>query len=291
MDEHRVKPTPAWLALQMLTPRRAPSGVGLWIEDAQRHSFVAGGERVSVLQVGEAPFVLFVHGLGGAAVDFKALLPAVLSAGFGALLLDLPAHGESSGTLLTIPSAASAVRECGRRFGPLHAAIAHSLGSAALGEALRDGMTLDRAVLLAPPRRFLDGVDAAARAHDYNEDERWALLAELRKLGVDAPALDLPRAVAALEIPALIAHSEDDPIIPLAAGLAVAAAWSGSHFLRLSGLGHRRILRDAAVVEAVLRFVIEGRRNAASSNLAPASTLSESDWTATAMVQGASRHA
>lgn len=266
-----ARPTPARLAVQMLTPRRVPRGLGLWIEEARRHAFASGGERVSVLQVGERPFVLFVHGLGGAAADFASLLPAVLGAGHGALLLDLPAHGDSSGSLLTLPAAARAVRECARRFGPLHAAIAHSLGSAALGEALRDGVQIDRAVLLAPPRRFLDGVDAAAQAHGYDDAERAALIAELLKLGVDAAALDLPRAVAGLDLPALIVHSDDDEVLPLAAGQAVAAAWRGSRFMRVSGLGHRRLLRDAAVVDAVARFVAADRDEACGRSGAAAS--------------------
>jgi pimeloyl-ACP methyl ester carboxylesterase len=253
-----LKPTPAQLALQMLTPHRVPRAGGLWIEEAERRWFACGGERLSALRVGDGAPVLLVHGMGGAAADFAAILPALLGAGHAVVLLDLPAHGESGGRLLTVPAAARAVLECGRRFGPLHAAVAHSLGAAALAEALKLGLQLERAVLLAPPRRYLDGVDEAARLWNYDAGERDALIAELLKHGVDAAALDLPHTVAALTTPALIVHSDDDALLPITAGQSVAAAWRDNRFVGVSGLGHRRILRDAAVVDEIVRFVGAG---------------------------------
>ncbi|MFT4047553.1 MAG: alpha/beta fold hydrolase [Solimonas sp.] len=242
----------------MLTPRRLPRAGGLWVEDAERLWFDSDGERVAVLRVGEGPRVLLVHGWEGAAADFAAVLPALLGAGFAVSLLDLPAHGQSSGTRVSLPAAARALREYGRRFGALHAVVAHSLGAAALGEALSLGFDAGRVALLAPPRRYLDGVDAAVRACGYDESERAALLAELLKHGVDAHALDLPRTAAMLEVPALIVHSDDDAITPYRAGHSVAAAWRGSRFVGVSGLGHRRLLRDAAVIDAIVRFVSAG---------------------------------
>jgi hypothetical protein len=41
----------------------------------------------------------------------------------------------------------------------------------------------------------------------------------------------------------------------MADGLETAGAWPRSRLLQVDGLGHRRILRDPAVVEAVLGFV------------------------------------
>jgi hypothetical protein len=52
----------------------------------------------------------------------------------------------------------------------------------------------------------------------------------------------------------LVVHDRDDPEVPLAAGSAVAEAWRARLDVT-SGLGHRRILRDEAVVSAVVEFV------------------------------------
>lgn len=247
---------PAQLALHMLTPRAVARRGGLWIEGAERLWFTLDGERVALLRVrGRHPPVLLVHGWEGASADFVDVLPALLATGHGALLLDLPAHGQSGGRTMTLPAAARAVFECGRRYGPLHAAVAHSLGAAALGEAMRAGLGVGRAVMLAPPRRYLDGVDAAVRACGYDAQARGELLAALHRHGVDAAALDLRSAVAALEVPGLIVHGEEDGVLPLAAGRSVAAAWPGCRFVAMPGLGHRHILRDARVVDEIVRFV------------------------------------
>ncbi|MGH8447623.1 MAG: alpha/beta hydrolase, partial [Solimonas sp.] len=149
-DHSPMKPSPAQLALQMLTPRRQRRRGGLCIEEARRIVFACDGERVSVLQVGAGPLVLLVHGWEGAAADFATLLPALLGEGYAVALLDLPAHGDSGGTRATLPAAARALAEFGRRHGPLHGVIGHSLGAAAVGEALKLGLAAEAAVLLAP---------------------------------------------------------------------------------------------------------------------------------------------
>jgi hypothetical protein len=44
----------------------------------------------------------------------------------------------------------------------------------------------------------------------------------------------------------------DKGLIPLG----IAAAWPGAHFMKTSGLGHRRILRDAQTVAAAVDFIV-----------------------------------
>ncbi|WP_239143062.1 alpha/beta hydrolase [Variovorax sp. WS11] len=67
--------------------------------------------------------------------------------------MDLPAHGDSAGRQTSIPQSARALRALGEALGPLHAVIAHSIGSAVLVEALHAGLSAQRAVLVsAPPR-------------------------------------------------------------------------------------------------------------------------------------------
>jgi pimeloyl-ACP methyl ester carboxylesterase len=58
-----------------------------------------------------------------------------------------------------------------------------------------------------------------------------------------------------LSIPALIIHDDRDRDIPWEDGMAVADAWPGAKFKLTHGLGHRRILRDAAVISAATEFI------------------------------------
>jgi pimeloyl-ACP methyl ester carboxylesterase len=53
----------------------------------------------------------------------------------------------------------------------------------------------------------------------------------------------------------LVVHDEGDEIIPFAEGQQIAAAWPGAVLHATRGLGHNRILRDAAVVQAAVEFI------------------------------------
>jgi pimeloyl-ACP methyl ester carboxylesterase len=54
-----------------------------------------------------------------------------------------------------------------------------------------------------------------------------------------------------LTLPTLVVHDEGDRISPLAVGQRLAGAIAGAQWLATEGLGHRRVLADAAVAEAV----------------------------------------
>ncbi len=53
---------------------------------------------------------------------------------------------------------------------------------------------------------------------------------------------------------AIVIHDEDDNDVVIASGRALARAWPGAKFMQTRGLGHRRILRDAAVIAVAVEF-------------------------------------
>jgi pimeloyl-ACP methyl ester carboxylesterase len=55
--------------------------------------------------------------------------------------------------------------------------------------------------------------------------------------------------------PLLLVHDRQDAETSWADSAAIAQAWPGSRLVTTTGLGHRRILRDPAVVAEVVGFV------------------------------------
>ena len=53
-------------------------------------------------------------------------------------------------------------------------------------------------------------------------------------------------------------HDQDDREVPLPHGERLAAAWPGARLVTTTGLGHRRILRDPAVLDAVVAELAAG---------------------------------
>ena len=170
---------------------------------------------------------------------------------------DGPAHGASGGSTTNLVRMAEAASAVARRF-DARAAIGHSFGGAALAYAVHRGLALEGAVLVAPPRSpwsffdpFCDAMGLRSRTRDG-----FHRLVE-RRVGVPREELDVPSLAGAFRTPALVVHDRADGEVPFADGAAIAAAWPGARFLATEGLGHRRILRDAAVAAEAASFVLD----------------------------------
>lgn len=213
--------------------------------------------RLQAWRWGQAdqPMVLLVHGWEGRGSQLAAFVPPLLDAGYSVVAFDAPGHGGSTGNRSSLPHFAWAVRGVAGGVTP-HAIIAHSLGCAATTLALREGMQAGRVVFVAPP---LNPSDYVMRFGDILGIsgpvlERMKLRIEERFLrrwsdyALDVTARDMTA-------PLLVVHDHDDEETFHAEGAALAAAWPGAQMLSTTGLGHRRVLRDRAVVDAVAKFV------------------------------------
>jgi len=251
--------TPSQAAWALLTPRRTTrlptqNVVELW--NHARWIDITAEARVHISQAGEGPVAALVHGWEGSADDFSAIASALVSHGYSVMGLDLPAHGQSDGVWTSIPACVQVLLEVQHALKcNFQAVIGHSYGAAVIGEALAAGLRAERAVLISPPRRFMDGVREFAKRLGFDEANTQAFVAALREIGVDPDPLDLPLTVSRLSVPALILHSDNDSVIPIAAARSVAEAWRGSRFVELAGCGHRRLLGEPAVAERIVTFL------------------------------------
>ncbi len=58
-----------------------------------------------------------------------------------------------------------------------------------------------------------------------------------------------------IKVPTLIVHDREDRINPFADGVAYSEAIEGALLVATQGLGHRRVLKDSAVLQATASFV------------------------------------
>ena len=110
--------------------------------------------------------------------------------------------------------------------------------------------------LVAPPADFRGYFERFAEACGLSAGAQERLDRRLEaRVGGPAEAFDLPRFAADLPLAALVVHDQEDAEVPWADGAAIAAAWPGAELVTTRGLGHRRILRDPAVVARVTAFL------------------------------------
>jgi pimeloyl-ACP methyl ester carboxylesterase len=210
------------------------------------------------------PAVLLVHGWAGDAMQLRRLGDRLAEAGYDPLLLDFPGHGRSDGWRSTLPQFVRALFAAQARTGPLHAVVAHSLGALASAHALARGLSAERLVLIAPPippavfiqgfaLSFGLGAGLAGRMHQAIQAREGVPLEQFEPAWLGAR----------IAAPTLIVHDQDDRAAPLAAGRQLEKALPDARLQVTQGLGHRRILDDAGVADAVLAH-LQNRQIAAA---------------------------
>ncbi|ABC82869.1 alpha/beta fold hydrolase [Anaeromyxobacter dehalogenans] len=240
----------------LLTPPRhpAPQAERAGLARAEPLAFRVRGEALRAWRLGCGPAVLLLHGWGGRAGQLLPLAEALAAAGCAAVTVDAPAHGASRGCIASMIHFADAAETVARAVGA-RAAVGHSLGGAAVALAAVRGLELDAAVVIAAPRGPAGFVTHAAAELGLSER---ALGAEMeRRLGVSPDALDLPRLAPPGAPPLLVIHDPGDREVPFADGAALAEGWPTARLIATQGLGHRRILRDAAVIAAAVAHARE----------------------------------
>lgn len=243
--------------LFMTPPRHPQPG---WekaaVEGGDPFAIEAAGAVVRGLRLGAGPPVLLVHGWGGRGSQLAILAPPLVAAGCSAILLDGPAHGASEGRRTNMVKFAETLHAAAVRLGA-RAAIGHSFGGAALAFALHRGLALDAVVLVGSPRTPQSFFDPFCAALGLGEKTRDALRRRVeRSVGFPMADLDLAPLVGALDTPALVVHDRKDAEVSFEVGATMASAWPGARLLPTEGLGHRRILRDPAVVAEIASFVV-----------------------------------
>lgn len=225
---------------------------------AQRETVMIENRRLAVWQVGPAtaPAVLLSHGWGGSSVQMGSFVAPLLARGYRAVWFDQPGHGESGHGPVGLPDFVRAVAALAETHGPFEAAIGHSLGAAALALALRRGLQLGRAVFVASPASLSEHAHNFARRLGITPRIREAMRSRLEyRYGVRFADIDRIEELDTLCLPALFVHDSADSEVPFEHALRLSEHLPGARLLKTHGLGHFRILRNAAVVGAVVGFV------------------------------------
>ncbi|HEX2219425.1 MAG TPA: alpha/beta fold hydrolase [Gemmatimonadales bacterium] len=248
-----------WAETLFCTPPRRRGGDEVSLASATRFTLPSQGQQLAGWEWGSGPTVVLVHGWGSRAGRFCTLAAALVEAGFRVVAYDAPAHGESTGRFASLPEFARALRDVAGATGPIHGLVGHSLGGAAVAMAMRDGVEASRVVLLAPPADVRVFSDLFARTLAIGPTVQETMHRNLeRRLRIVWDDLHIPSLVRELPAAALVIHDRDDRDVPFAHGEEIVGAWAGSRLETTTGLGHRLLLRDPAVISLTVGFLREG---------------------------------
>lgn len=244
-------------AALFLTPRRVPSPASEAVprKRATREMRTVASSRITTWSWGTGPAVLLLHGWEGRATQLGALGESLTTSGYRVVAPDFPAHGDSPGRQSNLIEFAAIVAALIREEEPV-AIIAHSFGSAATTVALRDTPFAGRLVYISPPEDFGFFTEVFGKMLGLSDDlaKRMERTIE-RSFKIEWSQLRGAALGPSMTAPLLVIHDEDDADVPPRFGRDLAAAWPGASLMLTRTLGHRRILRDPAVIAAAIEFI------------------------------------
>lgn len=206
------------------------------------------------------PVALLLHGWGGHAGQMIALADALSKQGMRPVIVEMPAHGRSKGSVSNLPQFARVIdyvtarlRQDGHTIG---AVVAHSLAANAAAWAMSRGLAAERLVLLAPPASPHEYTRLFAAVFGLSEATRAAMQhrVEAREAMV-MPQFEPDAVGPRIKVPTLIVHDREDRINPFADGVAYSHSIEGAQLIATQGLGHRRVLNEPSVLQAVASFL------------------------------------
>jgi pimeloyl-ACP methyl ester carboxylesterase len=209
--------------------------------------------RLNVALWGQGPAVYLLHGWGGRGSQWVSFVDPLVEAGFTAVVLDAPMHGESPAPRTSILHFAAALSAVVDSLGPARVVVGHSLGAAACSLALQDGLGAAGVVLVGAPAdpatffsTFLSRLGIGENLHrsvrSYVEQCYGFSWNDLK--------IRPPSHTTA----ALVVHDRNDLEVAYDNAERIVDAWPAAELFETSGLGHQRILRDDRVARRVVDF-------------------------------------
>lgn len=248
-----------------LTPPRfkLPAREKITLDSAKlSHHQIAGNNIVSFSWGNEnpdTPLVLLVHGWSGRGTQLGSFVQPLLDAGYRVLSFDAPAHGKSSGKQTSLYEFADVILALQKHYGDIHAAITHSFGGPCIAHAIQRGFKTSRIVSISPPATMKGLVEKFTDALYLPEQTSKKMLQHIENAYSKNiwEELSMVNSIQGVTIPGLLIHDTNDTDIPWQEGEAIAHAWHDAKFIKTSGLGHRRILRDDFVIKTAVAYIKE----------------------------------
>lgn len=222
-----------------------------------------GGTLARGYAWGRGPAIIFSHGWCADASWFAPYITQLNLLGFQVVAFDAPGHGfaprgrtDMFGFAACIGGASDWVMANG---GHVQAVVGHSFGAVAAAIAMRDwNIPCDRLALISAftdcswvAKAFVQMAELPSEVCDLMCAQHKGFgggpMAHARTSVIDMIRQE-PKHV-------LLAHDRDDSEVPFWHGLALYEGCRRATFYQTRGQGHRKILREPGLVDAVINFV------------------------------------
>jgi len=213
--------------------------------------------EVKAWKWGNGPSVLLVHGWNGRGMQLGRLVDPLLSAGYQVITFDAPGHGQSGGTHTHLIQIRDAIIALSKQHGPLHAAVGHSFGVAALSSAVVAGVSIPNLVSISAPGGLSQLVNRYNQAMCMPDAMAQQLTQRIiarigsslwERFSESYPLTDNVQRT-------LIIHDKEDRLVQWQESERLSQCWPNTELLLTEGLGHRRILQNTKLANSITDFI------------------------------------
>jgi len=200
--------------------------------------------------------ILLVHGWSGRGTQLFKIADELVKNGYSTISFDAPAHGKSKGKRTIMSDFIYSILEIEKQYGPFEIAIGHSLGGMSVLNAIKDGLKVNKAVIIGSGDIVQDILDEFISKLGLKQ-EISNRLRDLFEKKYQTKMNDYSAYIAAqkVTIPVLVIHDEDDPEVSVKAGIHIHENLQFSSLFLTQGLGHRKILGEKNVIKKILDFI------------------------------------
>ena len=200
--------------------------------------------------------ILLVHGWSGRGTQLFKIADELVKLGYSTVSFDAPAHGKSKGKTTIMSEFIHAILEIDKQYGPFEFAIGHSLGGMSVLNAIRDGLKVDKAIIIGSGDIVQDILDEfisklglkqeiSERLRDFFESQYQVKMDDFSAY----------KAAQKIKIPVLVIHDYNDPEVPVKAGIHIHKQLENGTLYLTEGLGHRKILGNQNVIKKTIDFI------------------------------------
>ncbi len=200
--------------------------------------------------------VLLAHGWSGRGTQMPKLAAALKNEDYHVISFDAPAHGRAPGKMSMMPFFIETIHHLAKTRGPFHAAIGHSLGGMSLLRAAKEGLSLNKMVIIGTANSVTHITYEFARNMNLNEKVAQKMKAYFdKKYGMDMDNLSGAFSAESVEIPTLVVHDKNDVDVHYSSAYEIRDSLKTGELFLTEGLGHRKILGDQKVINKITTFI------------------------------------
>lgn len=204
---------------------------------------------------GDGPTVLLMHGWESNTFRWRDFIPKLQAEDYNIIAMDAPAHGNSTGELLTVPLYAECAQTVIKIYQPKYI-IGHSFGGMTMvyNQYKFPNASIEKLVSLAAPSELSDFmrqykiiIGACSKLMDGMENYF------IETYGLKFEEFSSSKFIQTNTKKGLLIHDELDVIAPIWSTERVHAHWENSIFIKTKGLGHS--LHQDKVRNQVIEFL------------------------------------